>query len=40
MTFKGFYSDEQGGLRPLRAPPSVSKCGLKMKTQGPTYKQK
>ena len=29
MTFRGFYSDEQGGFRPLRAPPSVSKRKLK-----------
>ena len=29
MMFRGFYSDEQGGFRPLRAPPSVSKRKLK-----------
>ena len=29
MTFRGFYSDEQGRLKPLRAPPSVSKCKTK-----------
>ena len=31
MTFRGFYSDEQGGFRTLRAPPSVSKRKKKMK---------
>jgi hypothetical protein len=25
MTFRRFYSDEQGGFRPQGAPPSVSK---------------
>jgi hypothetical protein len=25
MTFRGFYSNEQGGFRPQGAPPSVSK---------------
>ena len=35
MTFRGFYSDEQGGFRPLRVPPSISKRKKKMKyTQG------
>ena len=40
MTFRGFYSDKQGGFRPLRVPPSVSKRKWKMKTQGPIYRQK
>ena len=39
MTFRGFYSDEQGGFRPLRAPLSVSKRKLKIKHKGPIYKQ-
>ena len=38
--FKGFYSDEQGGFRPLRAPPSVSKRKKNEITQGLIYRQK
>ena len=40
MTFRGFYSDEQGGFRSLRAPPSVSKRKKNKNTQGPIYRQK
>ena len=37
--FKGFYSDEQEGFRPLRAPQSVSKCEKYEIHQGPIYRQ-
>ena len=31
MKFRGLYSDEQGGFRPLRAPRSISKRKKQMK---------
>jgi hypothetical protein len=34
MTFRGFYSDEQGGFRPQGAPPSVSKTWVRLQEKG------
>jgi hypothetical protein len=38
MTFRGFYSDEEGGFRPQGAPPSVSKRGFLYKRKGDIYR--
>ena len=39
MTFRGFYSDEHGGFRPLRAPLSISKRKKYEVHEGPIYRQ-